>query len=252
MVRFSLHERLKLQHLGQKLQDKASSSPQAHSFDGGPLPPSVYLGRHWRSRDKIYQAFPLHFCILQALITGRWEGLRTRLPCLMCLRSSNSWPLKPHPPAYSMRIVLRASCLMLEIKEFRCYEAKIEESEKAGSHRESNPGQPLSMYWVAARCVTEAFCTTCAVHIEDCEGWWLSGCRGSVAEHWLLKPEVSWVRLQVAAGLFTFLYFHLITSKFLYADSTLRGFGVLFYVNHLLVTGECTEKHYLWKLILTI
>ena len=26
--------------------------------------------------------------------------------------------------------VLRASCLMLEIKEFRCYEAKLEESEK--------------------------------------------------------------------------------------------------------------------------
>ena len=30
---------------------------------------------------------------------------------------------------------------------------------------------------------TEAFSTTCAVHIEDCEGWWLSGCRGSVGEH---------------------------------------------------------------------
>ena len=60
------------------------------------------------------------------------------------------------------------------IKEVRCYEAKIEESEKA-------------------RCVTEAFSTTCAVYIEDCEGWWLSGCRGSVAEHWRLKPEVSWV-----------------------------------------------------------
>ena len=36
--------------------------------------------------------------------------------------------------------VLRASCLTLEINEFRCYEAKIEESEKAGSRRESNPG----------------------------------------------------------------------------------------------------------------
>ena len=43
-----------------------------------------------------------------------------------------------------------------------------------------------------------------AVHIEDCEGWWLSGCRGSVAEHWRLKPEVSWVRLPAAAGLFHF------------------------------------------------
>ena len=37
-------------------------------------------------------------------------------------------------------IMLRASCLTLEINEFRRYEAKIEESEKAGSRRESNPG----------------------------------------------------------------------------------------------------------------
>ena len=31
-----------------------------------------------------------------------------------------------------------------------------------------------------------------AVHIEieDCEGWWLSGGRSSVAEHWHLKPGV--------------------------------------------------------------
>ena len=27
------------------------------------------------------------------------------------------------------------------------------------------------------------------VHVEDCEGWWLSGCCGLVAEHWWLKPE---------------------------------------------------------------
>ena len=34
-----------------------------------------------------------------------------------------------------------------------------------------------------------------------------------VAEHWRLKPELSWVRLGMTAG---FLYFHLITSKFAY------------------------------------
>ena len=50
-------------------------------------------------------------------------------------------------------------------------------------------------YWVAARCVTEAFSTTWAVYIEDCENWWSSGCCGSVAEHWWLKSEVSWVWL---------------------------------------------------------
>ena len=50
----------------------------------------------------------------------------------------------------------------------------------------TNPHNP---YWVAARCATEAFRTTCAVYIEDCEGWWLSGCCGSVAEHWPLMAE---------------------------------------------------------------
>ena len=30
-----------------------------------------------------------------------------------------------------------------------------------------------------------------SVHIEDCEGLWLSGCGGSVAEHWRLKPDVT-------------------------------------------------------------
>ena len=69
---------------------------------------------------------------------------------------------------------------------------------------------------MAAGCVTEAFSTICAVYKEDCEGWWSSGCRGSVAEHWQLKPEVSWVRLPATAGFFTFLYFRLITSKFIY------------------------------------
>ena len=33
----------------------------------------------------------------------------------------------------------------------------------------------------------------------SCGGWWLSGYRGSVAEHWQLKPEVPWVRLPAAA-----------------------------------------------------
>ena len=31
-----------------------------------------------------------------------------------------------------------------------------------------------------------------------------------------LKPEVFWIQLPAAAGLFTFLYFCLITSKFIY------------------------------------
>ena len=37
----------------------------------------------------------------------------------------------------------------------------------------------------------EAFTITCAVHVEDCEGWWLSGDRSSVAEHWQLAQTRS-------------------------------------------------------------
>ena len=84
-VRFSLHKCLKLQCLGHKLQDKASSS----FFHRGPLPPSVYLHRH--SHDKMDQAFLLRFCILQSK-TGQWEGLGTRLLfcMLMVLKSINN------------------------------------------------------------------------------------------------------------------------------------------------------------------
>ena len=42
------------------------------------------------------------------------------------------------------------------------------------------------------------------------------GSLATQAEHWRLKPEVSWVQLPSTAGLFTFLYLRLITSKFLY------------------------------------
>ena len=38
------------------------------------------------------------------------------------------------------------------------------------------------------------------ISVEDREGTWLSGCCGSVAEHWQLKPEVSWVRLPARAA----------------------------------------------------
>ena len=64
-----------------------------------------------------------------------------------------------------------------------------------------------SLVSVTRRCATEAFGTTCAVHVEDCGGWWLSGCFGSMAEHW----QVSWVRFPAAASLFTFLFFRLVT-----------------------------------------
>ena len=56
----------------------------------------------------------------------------------------------------------------------------VEESEKAGSCQESNPGH----LW---------FEPSLLCHWATTAGW-PPGCRGSVAEHWQLKPEVSWVR----------------------------------------------------------
>ena len=53
------------------------------------------------------------------------------------------------------------------------------------------------------------FSTTCAVHIEDCEGWTPEGGCPAVIAQWQSAgstSQVSWVRFPTAAGLFTFLY----------------------------------------------
>ena len=65
-------------------------------------------------------------------------------------------------------------------------------------------------------------CVCVCVCEKDFEGWWLSGCCGSVAKHWRLKPEVSWVRPSATFAFFTFLYFYLITSKFIYFQHEAR------------------------------
>ena len=134
--------------------------------------------------------------------------------------------------------------ILLAINEFRCYEAKIEESEKAGNHRELNPGHlwlelaalchwamtaetttnPLYVWhrwywmpqlhnWQPLSMCCHSMCrqnsiSTCAVYIEDCEGWWLAGCRGAMAEHWQLKPDVSWVWLLTTTRLSLSSAFH--------------------------------------------
>ena len=53
-------------------------------------------------------------------------------------------------------------------------------------------GQPLTGFWrhILSGCCQVCDWGTCAVHIEDCEGWWLFGCDSLVAEHWLHKPGV--------------------------------------------------------------
>ena len=80
------------------------------------------------------------------------------------------------------------SCLVLEWREFRYFKVKIEESEKAGKHSESKSGHQLVLchsvcvtYYILPQYIEwllgvrlRHFCTTCAVHVEDCGGWWLS------------------------------------------------------------------------------
>ena len=69
-------------------------------------------------------------------------------------------------------------------------------------------GRPLTEFW---RHILSG-CQVCdwGIQYHLCSiyrglwGWWLSGCRSSLAERWWLKPEVSWVRLPAAAGLFHF------------------------------------------------
>ena len=128
--------------------------------------------------------------------------------------------------SYVFTVLVSNGSTFLTVKEkFRYYEAKIEESKKPAVIR-----KPLSMSSLLMERIFQStpltahaewlpgvqlrhFSPTCAVHIEDCGGWWLSGCRSSVAEHWLHKPGV----LSSIPGdcrPFTLLYFHLGTSKF--------------------------------------
>ena len=50
------------------------------------------------------------------------------------MKKMQGWGFIYLPSLYHRPTLLRASCLTLEIKEFKCYEAIMEESEKAGSH----------------------------------------------------------------------------------------------------------------------
>ena len=53
--------------------------------------------------------------------------------------------------------------------------------------RPGNDGEFSHTEWLPGMRLRH-FSPTCSAHIENCEGWWLSGCHSSVAEHWLHKP----------------------------------------------------------------
>ena len=65
------------------------------------------------------------------------------------------------------------------------------------------------------------FSTICIVYIEDCEGWRFSGCRSSVTEPWLHKPDVPF---QVIAGLLTFFYFRLKNTSSLFIPKWVKSY----------------------------
>ena len=69
-----------------------------------------------------------------------------------------------YPAVTSCMSMLRASCLTLEINRFRCYEVKIEESEKVGSRQESNPEHlwlevPVLCHWATIAGQQSSICT---------------------------------------------------------------------------------------------
>ena len=75
---------------------------------------------------------------------------------------------------------------------------------------------------MTARCATEAFSTTCAVHIEDVRA---GGCPAVVAQWQIaLAAQTRGVlgSTPATAGFFTFLYFRLIISKFIYFQRDTR------------------------------
>ena len=102
-----------------------------------------------------------------------------------------------------------------------CYEAKVEESEKAGSHWESNPGHlwlepPVLCQW-----------PTDPRQLDNHQLSQSSICTAQV----VLNASVTHLaatQLGVHLSSFTFLYFRLITSKFMYFQHEASTFLLMF------------------------
>ena len=74
-------------------------------------------------------------------------------------------------------------------------------------HIDQLPSHVQITVWPAFKTICLASCKPFSQRFKP------SVCCSSVAEHWQLKPEVSWVQLPETADFFTFLYFHLVISK---------------------------------------
>ena len=102
--------------------------------------------------------------------------------------------------------ILHTFCLLLELRAHKGYNpntvVKLQGGMGQGSATEVTHlrlNQPPVVLSVAMYYTSGTECLSCTPW--HCDGWWLFSCRGSVAEHWRLKPEVSWVQLLATAGL---------------------------------------------------
>ena len=157
---------------------------------------------------------------------------------------SSPFHLCPAESGVEVVCLIKASCLALEINESWGENRRKWKSQQSPGVKPRTPGlsrqcsatepqqpdnhQPQSLYvlhrwyWMPQSqpgihdClyVLHRWCwmPQSQLAIHNCEGWWLSSCHDSMAEHWRLKPEVFWVQLPATAGFVTFLYFHLINS----------------------------------------
>ena len=85
------------------------------------------------------------------------------------------------------------SDIIMRLQSHRVKASRAQVSSCANCQSEDRNGE-IAMKWSLI---------SMAVHIEDCEGWWLSSCCSSVTQHWLHKPGV----LGPITVLFTFFYF---------------------------------------------
>ena len=179
-------------------------------------------------------------------------GSRTQDTSGLSRQYSATEPRQPdnHQPSQSSictaQVVLNASVTHLAAMQplSMCRQNSVRGRPENSLHQERNHAE-----WFFSLSITLNESTTSAVHIEDCEGWWLSGCHGSVdtaglscqcfatepqqpdnhqsytdcqgwclssccgsvAKHWQLTPVVC---IPATADLFNCFYFRLIASTF--------------------------------------
>ena len=118
------------------------------------IPTWCKRSKHSKQQARGYSEFQLHWNFLCSI----WNPGNTQSSLSTLATVLTCWLRVPWDSIQSIEslnateILLRASCLKLEINGFRCYKAKIEESEKAGSRQESNPRHfwlepPVLCHW---------------------------------------------------------------------------------------------------------